>query len=559
MARNKRSVTADLRTERGQDLVRRLVADADVLVENFRPAPWSGGASRPRTSGRSNPRLVVTRVTGFGQTGPYAARAGYGSIGEAMGGIRYVTGDPDRPPARTGVSLGDSLAATFACLGTLVALHQVGRTGQGQVVDSAIYEAVLSLMESLVPEYQVAGYQRERTGNVLPNVAPTNVYPTSDGEMVLVAANQDTVFRRLADVMGRPDLATDARFATHGARGESWRELDGLIARVEHHPHRRRPARPAARRRRARRAASSRPATCSRTRTSPPAQAIVKLAHPEFGDLAMHNVAPRLSRTPGAVRRVGPSLGEHDDDVWGALLGLDADELASLRADGVVRARETTSTTARPEDPMTYRLGVDVGGTFTDILLIDDGSGATYRAKTAITPQDQSVGVLRGIEQALHRSRRRSRRHRRRPARHHRRDQRDPGGQGRPGRPGHHRRLPPGPADRPLLRARRPGRLDHLAQARAARGARGHRRGASGASARDGRGRAALDEDDVRAQLEELDGQGIEALSVSLINSYANPAHEQRHRRDRRRGAARHAGLALLVGAARSCANTSAP
>ena len=172
VARNKKSVTANLRTEEGQDQVRRLVAKADVLVENFRPGTLERWGLAPEKLWKINPGLVVTRVTGFGQTGPYAERAGYGSIGEAMGGIRYVTGDPDRPPARAGVSLGDSLAATFATLGTLVALHNRGRTGRGQVVDAAIYEAVLALMESLLPEWQVAGYQRERTGATLPNVSP---------------------------------------------------------------------------------------------------------------------------------------------------------------------------------------------------------------------------------------------------------------------------------------------------------------------------------------------------------------------------------------------------
>ena len=179
---------------------------------------------------QTNPGLIITRVTGYGQTGPYAPRAGFGSIGEAMGGIRYVTGNPDQPPARAGISLGDSLAATFACLGTLVAVHDRHRTGQGQVVDSAIYEAVLAMMESLLPEWALAGYQRERTGAVLPNVSPSNVYPTADDDLVLIAANQDTVFGRLTEVMGRPELADDERYSTHSARGATMAELDTLIA-----------------------------------------------------------------------------------------------------------------------------------------------------------------------------------------------------------------------------------------------------------------------------------------------------------------------------------------
>jgi formyl-CoA transferase len=335
VARNKKSVTADLRTEQGQDLVRRLIASADVLIENFRPGTLERWGLAPEQLWELNPGLIVTRVSGFGQTGPYSSRAGYGSIGEAMGGIRYVTGDPDRPPARAGISLGDSLAATFACLGTLVALHQRGRTGRGQVVDSAIYEAVLAMMESLVPEYQVAGYQRERTGTTLPNVAPSNVYPTADGEMVLIAANQDTVFRRLAEAMERPDLATDERYATHGARGSSMEDLDGLIAewsstvkadelldKLNTH------GVPAGRIFRARDMLTD-PHFAAR-------EAIVRLTHPELGEFAMHNVVPKLSESPGRVRHVGPALGEHNEEIYRDLLGLGDDAMTSLRSAGVI-------------------------------------------------------------------------------------------------------------------------------------------------------------------------------------------------------------------------------
>lgn len=335
VARNKKSVTANLRDPRAQDLVRRLVADADVLLENFRPGTLERWGLSPDSLWEINPRLIITRVTGFGQTGPYAARAGYGSIGEAMGGIRYVTGDPDRPPARAGISLGDSLAATFACLGTLVALHHRTRTGRGQVVDSAIYEAVLAMMESLLPEYQVAGYQRERTGTTLPNVSPSNVYPTADGEMVLIAANQDTVFRRLVEVMGEPELADDPRYATHSARGESMEELDGRIARWSSTV----PADqllerlhgggvPAGRIFRARDMFAD-PHFAAR-------EAIVRLTHPELGEFAMHNVVPKLSESPGAVRRVGPELGEHNEEIYHHLLGLSADDIASLHSAGVI-------------------------------------------------------------------------------------------------------------------------------------------------------------------------------------------------------------------------------
>jgi formyl-CoA transferase len=335
VARNKKSVTADLRTAQGQDLVRKLIATADVLIENFRPGTLERWGLSPEQLWKINPRLVVTRVTGFGQTGPYAARAGYGSIGEAMGGVRYVTGDPDRPPARAGISLGDSLAATFACLGTLVALHQRERSGRGQVVDAAIYEAVLAMMESLVPEYQIAGYQRERTGTTLPNVAPSNVYPTADGEMVLVAANQDTVFGRLARVMGQPELATDERYATHSARGQWMEQLDGVIAEWTSTLD----ADDLLERLHAGGVPAGRIFKAKDMLADPhflARQAIVRLTHPDLGEFAMHNVVPRLSETPGAVKHVGPELGEHNEEIYRDVLGLSTEEIAALHSSGVI-------------------------------------------------------------------------------------------------------------------------------------------------------------------------------------------------------------------------------
>jgi len=335
VARIKKAVTADLRTQEGQQLVRRLLEGADVLVENFRPGTLERWGLAPERLWEINPGLVITRVTGFGQDGPYSQRAGYGSIGEAMGGIRYITGDPDRAPSRTGVSLGDSLAATFACLGTLVALHQRGRTGHGQIVDSAIYEAVLALMESMVPEWQVAGYQRERTGATLPNVSPSNVYPTGDGEMVLIAANQDTVFRRLATTMRRPELATDERYATHGSRGQHMEELDGLIAEWTSTLK----ADDLLERLHADGVPDGRIFRAKDMFADPHFQAreaIVRLAHPDLGEFALHNVAPRLSDTPGVVRHLGPGLGEHNEEIYRNVLGMADDELASLRSAGVI-------------------------------------------------------------------------------------------------------------------------------------------------------------------------------------------------------------------------------
>lgn len=335
IARNKKSVTLNLRHPEGQSLARRLLGTADVLVENFRPGTLERWGLGYDALAERNPGLVLVRVTGFGQDGPYAPRAGYGSIGEAMGGLRYVTGDPSTPPSRSGISIGDSLAGTFAALGALLALHARARTGRGQVVDSAIYEAVLAMTESLVTEYQVAGYTRERTGAILPNVAPSNVYPTADGQLVLVAANQDTVFRRLAAVMARPELADDPRYASHSARGEHQVELDGLIAgwtatldadrllaALEE------AGVPAGR---IYRAADMLADPHYQAR-----QAIVRLADPELGEIAMQNVAPRLSATPGRVAWPGPALGQHNREVYQGLLGLPDEEVERLADQAVI-------------------------------------------------------------------------------------------------------------------------------------------------------------------------------------------------------------------------------
>ncbi len=335
IARNKRSVTLNLRDPRGQELARRLLDTADVLVENFRPGTLERWNLAPETLWETNPGLIITRVTGYGQTGPYAPRAGFGSVGEAMGGLRYVMGDPETPPVRAGISIGDSLAATFACLGTLVAVHARTRSGRGQVVDSAIYEAVLSMMESLVPEWAIAGYQRERSGSTLPGIAPSNVYPTLEGDLLMIGGNQDSVFARLADAMGQPELAADPRFATHDARGARMSEIDGIVAawtttmpadEVLESLHA--AGVPAGRIFRAKDMLED-PHFAARN-------AIVHVPHPHFGAVPMQNVAPRLSRTPGEVRSVGPELGEHNEAVWSGLLDLSHEEIGRLQAAGVI-------------------------------------------------------------------------------------------------------------------------------------------------------------------------------------------------------------------------------
>jgi len=335
VGRNKKSVTLNLRTPDGQDIARRLIAQSDILVENFRPGTLERWGLDYATLSALNPKLIMVRVTGYGQTGPYAHRAGFGAIGEAMGGLRHVVGTPDAPPSRMGISIGDSLAALYAALGAVMALHARDWSGRGQVVDSAIYEAVLAMMESLITEYQQAGYVRERTGAILPNIAPSNVYPTQGGQMLLIAANQDTVFRRLCGAMARPELAEDPRYKTHTARGERQAELDALIAEWTVTQDAEALERlmeesgvPAGRIYRAPEMLAD-PHMKAR-------EAIVTIHQPGLGDLAMQNVAPRLSATPGQVRTASPDLGQHTDAILAGLLGMDAGRIAALRAEGVV-------------------------------------------------------------------------------------------------------------------------------------------------------------------------------------------------------------------------------
>lgn len=334
IARNKKSITLNAREAEGQDIVRRLVSQADILIENFRPGTMERWGLGYDDLAQINPRLIMVRITGFGQTGPYSPQAGYGSIGEAMGGLRYVCGEPDRPPSRVGISIGDALAATFGTLGALSALHARERTGRGQVVDSAIYEAVFAMMESLVPEYQKANYVRERTGSILPNVAPANAYPTKDGEH-LIAANQDTVFKRLAEAMGRPDLATDERYATHGARGKRQKELDQMVADWT------RTMTSAE----LREVMNQHGVPNGRIYSAPDMladphfaarEAIIEMPHKLFGRLKMQNVFPKLSGTPGRVRWCGPDLGQHNDEIYRELLRLTDAQITALREKGII-------------------------------------------------------------------------------------------------------------------------------------------------------------------------------------------------------------------------------
>jgi crotonobetainyl-CoA:carnitine CoA-transferase CaiB-like acyl-CoA transferase len=312
ISRNKRSVTADLKDPDDLALVRRLASECDVILENFRPGVLARFGLDYDSVAATNSGVIMTHVSGFGQTGPRASEPGFGSIGEAVGGIRHTTGDPDRPPARCGISLGDSLAAMFAVIGTLAALHERDSSGRGQEVDVAIYEAVAALMESSMVDFEVAGVLRTRSGGTLTGVAPSNAYPTRDGSEVLIAANADNIFARLCVAMGRSDLAADERFASHVARGEHERELDGIVAAwtatldaedllalMRDH---------------------SVPA--GRVYTAADmlddehylARQMIERHVARTGiETPMLGVVPKFSRTPGSIGDVGPALGEHND------------------------------------------------------------------------------------------------------------------------------------------------------------------------------------------------------------------------------------------------------
>lgn len=332
IARNKKSLTLNLRVEEGQALLKDLIKTADVLVENFRPGTLERWGLGPDVLHALNPRLVITRVSGYGQTGPESHKAGYASVGEAKGGLRYLIGEPDRLPARAGVSLGDTMTGTFAALGTMMALFARERSGKGQVVDAAIYETVMAFMESLIPEYALAGHTRERSGPILPRIAPSGVYPCSDG-MVIIGANQDTLFRRLSAMCGT-QWADDARYATHDARGENQAELDGLIsdwtrqrtmadvlAACEDHGI---PCGPV-----------NRAKEMLEDAHIAARDAIIRVAHPVLGQVPMQGVFPKLSSTPGEVTGASPELGQHTGQVL-AELGISPDRQEQLRADGVI-------------------------------------------------------------------------------------------------------------------------------------------------------------------------------------------------------------------------------
>jgi formyl-CoA transferase len=337
-SRNKKCVTLNLRHERGQELLLRLVEHSDVVVENFRPGTlerWNLGYDR---MSEINPRVVLARVSGYGQTGPYAERAGFASVSEAMGGIRHINGFPDQPPPRMHLSLGDSLASLFAVHGILSALYWRDALGGGvgQVVDVSLMEASFALLESTVPEYDRLGIVRGPQGTNLKGIAPSNIFKSSDDKWVVIAANADNVFRRLCDAIGRPELADDPKFATHLARGENQDEIEGIVGdwAQEHTA------------KEIDETLNQAGVICGPIYTiadifeDPQYQArdmLLKHVDPEFGEYIGPGIVPKLSRTPGAVRWSAPwEEGSHNEEIYGGLLGVEGEELASLREEGVL-------------------------------------------------------------------------------------------------------------------------------------------------------------------------------------------------------------------------------
>jgi formyl-CoA transferase len=338
IARNKKSVAINLHDPRGQQLVRQIAAHSDIVLENFRPGTLSRWQLDYERLSEVNPRIVVVHVSGFGQTGPYREDAGFGNVAEAVGGIRFTTGEPDRPPARTGISLGDSLASLFAVIGALASLVERSASDRGQEVDVAIYEAVFALMESTITDFVSAGVTRTRAGSVLPGVAPSNSYPTADGGLIVIAGNADSVFARLATAMARPELATDERYSSHKMRGRHAAEIDEIITQWS----------------------SKLPAdeivVTLRSHGVPvgrinDAKAIMEDPHfakremivwPDGDEadgqsLPMNGIVPKFARTPGSVNSTGPRLGEHTAEVLASLCGIHGAILDDLAAAGVIQ------------------------------------------------------------------------------------------------------------------------------------------------------------------------------------------------------------------------------
>lgn len=335
-SRNKKSIAIDLKSADGRDLVLRLAAQADVVIENFKPGSLEKlGLGWDVLSG-VNPDLTLVRISGYGQTGPYRDRSGFGAIGEAMGGLRFTTGDPESPPARVGISIGDSLASLHGVIGALMSLLRV-KTGQGrgQIVDVSLYESVFNLMESMVPEYDLMGHVRTRSGGALPGISPSNTYPSSDGRHVVIAGNSDAIFKRLMSAIGRPDLGRDPMLASNEGRVRNNAALDAAISAWTSQ----RTMDDILRALDAADVPAGRIYSVADIVEDPHYAArdmILETELPDNVTVKMPGITPKLSDTPGGVRWPGPALGQHTDEVLTSL-GLDEADIARLRKAGAVQ------------------------------------------------------------------------------------------------------------------------------------------------------------------------------------------------------------------------------
>ncbi|MHA6494266.1 CaiB/BaiF CoA transferase family protein [Pseudomonas borbori] len=334
-ARNKQSITLNLKHEAGREVLKKLLSEADILIENFRPGVLEKLGLGWDVLHALNPKLVMVRLSGFGQTGPMKDQPGFGAVGESMGGLRYITGFEDRPPVRTGISIGDSIAALWGVIGALMALrHREVNGGSGQVVDVALYEAIFAMMESMVPEFDVFGFIRERTGNIMPGITPSSIHTSGDGKHIQIGANGDAIFKRFMQAIDRQDLADDVTLTSNDGRDARRDEIYGVIDRwvgslpldqvlatlnLAEVP-------------------ASRIFSAEDMFSDPQYLAremLLSAKLPDGKPFKMPGIVPKLSDTPGSVEWTGPQLGEHNEPVL-SRLGYSSEQIAALRRDGVI-------------------------------------------------------------------------------------------------------------------------------------------------------------------------------------------------------------------------------